>query len=207
MSGPGSAPVGAADRSTPGSFVRWLAAITVLGLGVRVLVVALASRDLPFDDGVWYLGQAHIIAAGHGYLSPAQFIFHSRSFATAEHPPLYPALLALMVWLGHGSVLALQMTSAVVGSLGVAVIGLLGRRVAGPRVGLVAAGLCAVAPNIWQYNALLLSESILALTSACTCWRCTGSGTARARVRGLRRPRARASRATTAPSCCCSGCS
>ena len=53
--------------------------------------------------------------------------FHGHQrFATAEHPPLYPALLAAVAWLGPGSVLALQMTSAVVGAAGVTVIGLLG---------------------------------------------------------------------------------
>src|SRR4029079_13765833 len=154
VSGTGTAPERTTDRSGARSFAWWLVAITALGLGVRILVVALASRDLPFDDGIWYLGQSHIIGEGHGYLSPALFIFQKKPFATAEHPPLYPALLGVMVWLGHGSVLALQMTSAVVGSLGVAVIGLLGRRVAGPRVGLVAAFLCAVAPNVWQYDAV-----------------------------------------------------
>jgi 4-amino-4-deoxy-L-arabinose transferase-like glycosyltransferase len=161
----GTAPAGEAEDSTAvRSFAWWLIGLTALGLAVRILVVALASRNLPFDDGIWYLGQSHIIADGHGYLSPSQFLFHGRPLATAEHPPLYPALLSVLVWLGHGSVLALQMTSAVIGALGVAVIGLLGRRVGGARVGLVAAFLCAIAPNVWQYDAVLLSESILAVT-------------------------------------------
>jgi 4-amino-4-deoxy-L-arabinose transferase-like glycosyltransferase len=152
------------DRST-GSFAAWLVGISVLGLVLRIVVIAVASRDLPFDDGIWYLGQSQIISGGHGYLSPAKFLFnHYEAFPTAEHPPLYPALLAAMAWLGPGSVLALQMTTAVVAAAGVPVIGLLGRRVAGPHVGLIAAVLCAVAPNVWQYDQVLLSESLLPLT-------------------------------------------
>jgi 4-amino-4-deoxy-L-arabinose transferase-like glycosyltransferase len=154
----------AVDLRPAVAFVPWLVAVTALGLAVRLVAVAFASRDLPFDDGLWYHGVAHILAEGHGYLSPGNFIFQGKVFATAEHPPLYPGLLAVMVWLGHGSVLGLQVTTAVVGAAGVPVIGLLGRRVGGPRVGLVAAFLCAVAPNIWRYDAVLLSESILALT-------------------------------------------
>ena len=166
MSGVASASVRepAGARST-GSFTTWLIGITALGLVLRIVVIALASRDLPFDDGIWYLGQSQIISAGHGYLSPAKYLFnHYQEYATAEHPPLYPGLLAGMAWLGPGSVLGLQMTTAVAGAAGVPVIGLLGRRVAGPHVGIIAAFLCAVAPNIWQYDQVLLSESMLPLT-------------------------------------------
>lgn len=147
-----------------GSFTAWLIAITALGLVLRIVVVAVASRNLPFDDGLWYHGVAHIVADGHGYLSPGNFVFRGKAFATAEHPPLYPGILAGMVWLGPGSVLALQMTTACFAAAGVPVIGLLGRRVGGPRVGLVAAFLCAALPNFWQYDALLLSEALLPLT-------------------------------------------
>ena len=130
-------------------------------------MVALASRDLPFDDGIWCLGQSQIIIAdGPGYLYRRRMFASTATsrFATAEHPPLYPALLAAMAWLGHGSVLALQMTSAVVGAAGVTVIGLLGR----PRGWTTCRACCRVpvrgGAEHLAVNALLLSESILALT-------------------------------------------
>ncbi|MEP6626196.1 MAG: glycosyltransferase family 39 protein [Acidimicrobiia bacterium] len=145
-------------------FIRGLILIGVLGLALRCVVVALASRALPFGDGFWYFIEARIIAEGRGYLAPGQFVFKGLNLATAEHPPLFPSLLAVTTFLTSGSVLALQLTTAFLSALGVIVMGLLGRAVAGARVGLVTALLAAVAPNIWGYNELLLSESLLVAT-------------------------------------------
>ncbi len=146
------------------SFVRGLLLIGVAGLVIRLVVVAFASRALPFGDGFWYFIESRIIAEGRGYLAPGQFVFKGLHLATAEHPPLFPALLAVTTFLSSGSVLALQLTTAFLSALGVIVMGLLGRAVAGARVGLVAAALAAIAPNIWGYNELLLSESLLVAT-------------------------------------------
>ena len=146
------------------AFRVWLLGIVVAGLVVRLVVVALASRDLPFGDGIWYHTQAQIISGGFGYLAPGQFAFQGQHLATAEHPPLFPFLLAIVDWFGGSSVLLFQTTCAVLGAAGIAAIGLLGRVVGGARLGLTAAALCAVAPNVWQYDALLLSESLLVLT-------------------------------------------
>jgi 4-amino-4-deoxy-L-arabinose transferase-like glycosyltransferase len=156
---------GATERDAD-RFLWWLAAIVLVGLAIRLIVVALASRDLPFGDSIWYDAQSRIIADGHGYLAPGQFIFQSRSLATAEHPPLFPFLLAIVNWMGTESVLAHQVACTVMGAAGVAAVGLLGRAVGGPRLGLVAAGLAAVAPTLWQYDALVLSESLLVFSFA-----------------------------------------
>jgi 4-amino-4-deoxy-L-arabinose transferase-like glycosyltransferase len=45
----------------------------------------------------------------------------------------------------------------------VAVLGLVGRRLAGPRVGLVAAGMAAVYPNLWINDSLVMSETLALL--------------------------------------------
>ena len=45
-------------------------------------------------------------------------------------------------------------------------IGLLGRRLAGDRAGIVAAGIAALYPFLWINDAVVLSESLLALTTA-----------------------------------------
>jgi 4-amino-4-deoxy-L-arabinose transferase-like glycosyltransferase len=48
----------------------------------------------------------------------------------------------------------------------VGAIGLLGRRLAGDRAGIVAAGIAALYPFLWINDAVVLSESLLALTTA-----------------------------------------
>ncbi len=59
--------------------------------------------------------------------------------------------------------LAQRLTMTVIGTLVVAAIGLLGRSVAGRRVGLIAAGVAAANPNLWMNDAVIMSESISAL--------------------------------------------
>jgi Predicted membrane protein len=146
------------------AFVRWLAVVVAVGGTIRLLIVAFASRALAFGDGIWYHSEAQIIGGGFGFLAPGQYVFGGRHLATAEHPPLYPALLGVLAWMGHTSVLGFQLTDALLGTAGIVVIGLLGRAVGGARVGVIAAALAAVSPNIWQYDTLVLSESLLVLT-------------------------------------------
>jgi 4-amino-4-deoxy-L-arabinose transferase-like glycosyltransferase len=45
-------------------------------------------------------------------------------------------------------------------------MGLLGRRIASPRAGLVAAGIAAVYPNFWLNDGLVMSETLVILTTA-----------------------------------------
>ena len=56
-----------------------------------------------------------------------------------------------------------MLASCLLGAASVAVGGLAGRRVAGPRVGLIAAALLAVYPNVWRFDAMVLSESLVIL--------------------------------------------
>lgn len=155
------------DRRT---FVRWLVPITLVGLIVRLVAVALASRSLAFADGVWYNAEAQILAGGHGYLDPGQYIWGGLHQATAQHPPLFPFVLSLVGRLGYESVLANQVTLAAVGTAAIVVVGFLGRAVAGPRVGVIAAALAAVSPTIWQYDVRVLSEGLLVLTLSLFFW-------------------------------------
>jgi hypothetical protein len=60
-----------------------------------------------------------------------------------------------------------RMVTLAAGIVTVAVIGLVGRRLGGDRVGLAAAGLAAVYPNLWLSDGLVMSESISCLLVAC----------------------------------------
>src|SRR5690606_5068753 len=52
------------------------------------------------------------------------------------------------------------------GVAAVVLVGLAGRRVAGPRTGLLAAGLATIYPNVWSYDGTLLSETTAILMVA-----------------------------------------
>jgi 4-amino-4-deoxy-L-arabinose transferase-like glycosyltransferase len=70
-----------------------------------------------------------------------------------------------VVGLHNGPTVAL-MTMATIGTGVVLAVGLLGRAVAGPWIGLTAAGLAAVAPNLWMPSGILMSETPTMLFTA-----------------------------------------
>jgi len=64
----------------------------------------------------------------------------------------------------HDHVREHRYTMVVLGTVLVGLIGLLGRRVGGDTVGLVAAGIAAISPNVWVNDGLVMSETLTALT-------------------------------------------
>ena len=83
-----------------------------------------------------------------------------------DKPPLYVLFLAGASELVGTSVEAHRLASCVVGAGTVDCARLPGRRVAGPRVGLIAAGVGAVYPLLWVADGTVMSESLLGLLTA-----------------------------------------
>jgi len=91
----------------------------------------------------------------------------------ADHPPLTALAAAPAGFLPGppGShVLEQRLTMAALGVVAVVLIGLLGRAVAGRAVGLAAAGLAAVYAGLWVNDALVMSETLVAVTTAGALW-------------------------------------
>jgi 4-amino-4-deoxy-L-arabinose transferase-like glycosyltransferase len=82
---------------------------------------------------------------------------------TAEYPPLHPAVIAAADLVGVESVTGQRIWLAAVGTGTVVLVGLLGRRVGGHAVGLVAAGLAAGYPMLFLSDATLMPETVFAL--------------------------------------------
>jgi hypothetical protein len=135
---------------------------------VRLAYVLIFKNPLVLTPGVdtfaFHYG-ANALAKGHGFGTPG-FLF--KPSPTAWHPPGYLAALALPSRLGLDSVLDHQIWSSIIGCLTVATIGFIGRMLAGPRAGLVAAAISAVYPNLWLYDGELLSETLVLLMVAVT---------------------------------------
>ena len=85
---------------------------------------------------------------------------------TAERAPLYPLVLAGLVKLGAGGADAQRLLGAFTGAGTIAAAGLLGRRLAGERVGLLAAGLAAVYPTLVAADGALMTESLYEMLAA-----------------------------------------
>jgi hypothetical protein len=130
-----------------------------VAIAARVAFALVLAPDLPASgDATLYRGTAQHLADGDGFLYPAPG--GGPPQPSAEHPPLFPVALAGLDLVGLGSAEAQGVVLAVLSGAGVALVALLGRRVAGPAAGLVAASLAAVHPMWLQSAGLVLSESL-----------------------------------------------
>jgi hypothetical protein len=139
-----------------------LGVITAVGAAWRLVYLFAAKLDDPLllNDSLYYSIQAGRNSEGDWFREALT------SLPGAEHGPL--TVLYLTPWsLGPGDLVGWQRFGiTMLGIAAVFVIGLLGDRLAGPRVGLVAAGIAAVYPNLWVNDSLVMSESLAILIVA-----------------------------------------
>jgi 4-amino-4-deoxy-L-arabinose transferase-like glycosyltransferase len=134
-------------RRDPSWFRPTLFGVVALGAIVRIaFAISVMSRVLSGD--------------AHFFHTTAAQIANGKGYPTAAHPPVFPYLLAVFDLVGISSVGAQRIAVSIVASAGVLLVGLLGRKVAGPIVGIVAALIAATDPLWFQPGAVLMSESI-----------------------------------------------
>ncbi|HEX6423244.1 MAG TPA: glycosyltransferase family 39 protein [Acidimicrobiales bacterium] len=163
---PQRAPLTAAQR-------RGLLAVLVVAAVVRLVWLAYANVDppewyIPSGDSFsyWYYGNE--IAEGRGYVN------YLDGEATAYYPIGFPAILGALYWLGNHVPLVdvdlMLLTGVFQVAVSVATVWLtfvVGRRLVGPRAGLVAAGLLALFPNIvYQVTTIQVETTFIFLTMA-----------------------------------------
>lgn len=147
---------------------------------LRVLYTVLVAPwppGLP-DDQVYFNLMPDLLADGQGFTQPL-LATRGEFVPTAAHPPLYSVVLAGPAALGISDELAQRLTGTLFGAGTIVVIALIGRRLAGDRVGLVAAGLAAVYPILITADGALMSESLYGLLvglSLLTAYRVVDSG-------------------------------
>jgi Dolichyl-phosphate-mannose-protein mannosyltransferase len=157
------------------SFRVRLALVAAAALIIRVVYLLAVAQDVPgIGDFYFYHWSANLLADGSGYTDPFVLGIYGVSLPTAEHPPLWSFLLAVVSKLGGagsevgvtapaGDFLAHRLTGCVVGAAVVVAVGSLGRRLGGERLGLVAAGIAAVYPVLVTSDASLMSETLYGL--------------------------------------------
>ena len=170
-----------ACRRRRGTCIRPLAAvITIVGFAVRLAYVLVVRRDhvVGGDTFLYHVG-ANLLVDGKGFIAPLLYDIGS-SVQAADHPPLYLLFLAIASTLGLRTALEHLLWSTLLGTGTIVVIGVLGRRVAGARAGLLAAALAAVYPNVWLHDGALLSETMAIFVVTVTLFLPTARGTTRA---------------------------
>ncbi|HEY2601395.1 MAG TPA: glycosyltransferase family 39 protein [Thermoleophilaceae bacterium] len=146
-----------------------LGVITAIGCVARVAYILLVARHITVQgDALTFHLLANLLAQGHGFVAAQPYALQGIVEPTAEHPPLYPLILAGVSWIGETSYTAHRLASALMGTGTVFAIGVLGRRVAGERVGLVGAAVAALYPILIVTDGTLLSESLYGLLIALT---------------------------------------
>ena len=142
-------------------FAPALAAIVAVGFAIRLAFILIRQSKAPLTggDAFWYHFQAKLVADGQGFLHPFEYFKEGRSVPGADHPPGMTVILAVADKLGMGSAQSQRILMSVMGMVSVVLIAYVGRRLAGPAVGLVAATLAAVYPNIWINDGMLMAET------------------------------------------------
>jgi 4-amino-4-deoxy-L-arabinose transferase-like glycosyltransferase len=142
------------------AFAVGLAVSSVLGFGVALAYALVVSPDqILGGDTTQYHLLAQGIADGDGY-STLSSVMHGDPQPTAQHPPLFPLVLAGLDLIGLDALEAHRVVLCVVAALSVVLIGLLARRVAGPGAGLVAAAIAAVYPGFFMLAGVAMAESL-----------------------------------------------
>jgi 4-amino-4-deoxy-L-arabinose transferase-like glycosyltransferase len=146
-------------RLVPRTFAGRLATVAALGLVLRAAYLyGLARKVVGIGDWWFYHWQAGLIANGHGFTDPWLLLGTHHYRPSAMHPPLYPLLLSGLYLLGGHTQLEQRSLGLALGTLTLVLVGLLGRRVGGDRMGLLSAGLYAVYPVMIAVDGDLMSE-------------------------------------------------
>jgi hypothetical protein len=147
------------------------------------VVVATYPSECTVGDQIYYNSEANLVAQGKGFIEPLWAIKHpgQKPPPAADHPPAATVVFAAVSWAADHPPLSWitsdkldtnvrqqRYAMALLGTLLVGLIGLLGRKIGGDAVGLVAAGIAALSPNIWVNDGLVMSETVTSVIVVAT---------------------------------------
>jgi 4-amino-4-deoxy-L-arabinose transferase-like glycosyltransferase len=147
----------ASARRLPYAFLT--AAIVGVGFVARLLAVRLTPGYVPYHDDRSYL--LHVLALERTGSYPV-FYYGVHQVQTAYRPPGLPYLLAGVHWLFGGALPTDRTVQVVVGTVLVALVGVVARQVWDRRTALVAMTLAALSPALVLFGASVITEPLYA---------------------------------------------
>ena len=143
-------------------FSKTLSLICLFGVVIRLLYffLVVANNQLSGDAASYHLS-ANLFADGLGFTEPFRYLFGAVDLVplngeivevvtpighiepTAGHPPIWTLLLAVGSFLGFTTIFEQQIYSIFLGVPSIVLAGLIGRKIASERLGLIAASLTA----------------------------------------------------------------
>jgi hypothetical protein len=154
--------------AVPRSFRARLGLIALAGFLLRAawaLWVAPESLNHTGDARFYHL-TANLLADGHGYVQPLPFVGGGVEIPSSEHAPGWSLVLAAFSAAGLDSYTAHELVASAVGAATVVCAGLIGRRLGGARVGLLAACGTAAYPVFVALDGSLMADPPYALAVA-----------------------------------------
>jgi 4-amino-4-deoxy-L-arabinose transferase-like glycosyltransferase len=140
---------------------------TLVGLGIRVGTVVGRPDTKPGGDPFFYFHGAQLLVEGKGFIDPFNYLwFHHQTVQSAPYAPGFMLSLTIPMIFGLKAWGTARIWSCVISAAAVVVAGLAGREIAGRRVGVIAAFLVAVYPNMWMSNEFVGAETIEPLVVA-----------------------------------------
>ena len=150
-------------RGSTSRFWPWVVAATALGLVIRLAYIFGPARHRPLGgDPAYYHGLARVIAEGHWFIEPLEYVVTGKHVPTATHPPLYPLVLAVFTKFGVGTALGQRVVTSLIGITVIPLAALAAKRLMGTQAGIVVAVLAAINPAFWMNDVNVLSEALLA---------------------------------------------
>ncbi len=164
-----------------------LGCVALVGFLIRAYHVMSVRAHTVIEHGdaflsYWLPGRQ--LAEGRGYISPETFLHCDwdptevpehvlldvpdrlyalcQAIPSAKHPPGFVTTLAGLNKLGITSMTAQRYAMCVLGAVTIVLVGVLAARLISDRVGLIAAGIAAVYPNVWINDTALWSETLMA---------------------------------------------
>jgi 4-amino-4-deoxy-L-arabinose transferase-like glycosyltransferase len=160
-------------RASANWFALTAGGVVALGFVWRVVALfTIAPARVDGGDPLFYHTTANVLAAGRGFPEPLHWIAYGQELKSAFHGPLFPLVLSFFSRLGGTAYLDHRMVAAMLGSLvvlGVLLVGrYLGDRVfgegafGGRSVGIIAGLIAAFYPNLWLIDGVLFPEGLMA---------------------------------------------
>jgi hypothetical protein len=149
---------------------RLILAAAIAGLLLRLAFGFMYWNNKPLThDEREYLALAHSVSAGRGFTYDAGHeTGTAQQFGRAPGYPLFLAVIGAGAGDDDDVPGQVKIAQAIVGALGVLVIGLLARRAAGPAAGVAAAAIASVYPPLVWICAYVLSEVLYSTTALIT---------------------------------------
>ncbi len=139
------------------TFGSYLTLITAVGLAWHVLFIQFEAPIHFLTDEFWFVTQARRLFTSVAFTNPYD------GYPSALHAPLGAIVVAPLAWIWPHGDDHLRLFSALVGTTTVVVFGFVGRKFGGDRVGLLAAAIAVVTPDLWMASGLVSDDTLTAL--------------------------------------------